>query len=91
MLRGFCPHHDGLQKNLFDLLQFRADPQSTRLKSNAVTCAFVLRKGQYTWRVLLKLQQIEKFFVELRHVGVLMPIERPYKDISGMFLTFIRL
>ena len=47
-------------QNLFDLLQFEADLQSTRLKRNAVACAFVSRKGQSTRRVRSKLQQIEK-------------------------------
>ena len=46
-----------------DLLQFEADPQSRRLKRNAVTCAFVPREGGSTRKVLSKLQLIEKFLV----------------------------
>ena len=52
-----------LNQNLFDKLQFRADPQSRRLKRNAVTCAFVPREGGSTRKVLSKLQLIEKFLV----------------------------
>ena len=50
-------------QNLFDLLQFEARPLNTLGKPNAVTCGFVPRKGESTWRVPSKLQQIEKFFV----------------------------
>ena len=50
-------------KKLCDLLQFETDPQSRRLKRNAVTCAFVPREGGSTRKVLSKLQLIEKFLV----------------------------
>lgn len=52
-------------KKLFDLLQFRADPQNTPQKCSAATCGFVPRKCLSTRRLRSKLQQIEKFFVGL--------------------------
>lgn len=57
-------------EKLFDLLQFGADLQNTRLRPNAVTCGFDLRESQPTRRARPKLQQIEKFWATGKKAGI---------------------
>ena len=50
-----------LNQKLFDLLQFEAGSRNTRLKPDAMTCAFGPHEGRSIRRVQSKLHQIEKF------------------------------